>query len=123
MGLRMQFAKFGITGLITTFIFVAVSYLGELKLGFGTMTSNLIGWLASVTFSFVVNCAWVFYYKAGVAVFGRFMAVAFSSLCLVTTASYASAYLGFEHWISIAVIVAVISTMNFFIHSLWTFRY
>ncbi len=51
---------YGIFGVLTTLVNIAVYWLMAHPLGFGTMSSTIIAWIAAVLFAYITNRKWVF---------------------------------------------------------------
>lgn len=55
---------YGIFGVLTTLVNIIVYWLMAHVLGFGTMVSTLIAWVAAVLFAYITNRKWVFHSEA-----------------------------------------------------------
>lgn len=58
---------YGIFGVLTTLVNIAVYWLVAHPLGMKTVPSSIIAWIAAVTFAYITNRQWVFHSTADTA--------------------------------------------------------
>jgi len=114
--------RFGITGLVTTGIHVAVAMTLIDRLGALPHVANPIAFLVATSFSYATNTLWSFSHRMSHRTLLRYACVSLFG-CLTTAAIAAAAEaMRLDYRIGILLVIALVTPATFALHSLWTYR-
>jgi putative flippase GtrA len=114
--------RFGITGVAATAIHVAVAMLLITRLAVAPYIANPIAFVIATCFAYTANTLWSFATRMSHRTLWRYLSVSALS-CLATAAVSAMAEAAhLDYRIGIALVVLIVTPVNFTLHSLWTYR-
>jgi putative flippase GtrA len=119
----VQFARFVGVGSLATFMHVGAALFANL-VGAAPLAANTIGFLCSVTVSYLGNFYWTF---AGASEHrqsvGRFAAMSALAFAVTTAIAYVvQSILALPFVVALLLMIATVPPMNFVIGRLWVFR-
>lgn len=118
-----QVLRFGAVGTIATALHASVAYAYLIAGHDSALAANLLGFLASFTWSFAGNAYWVFHFNGSLLkVFPRFLAFSICGLALATAISFASDACGLNPYWALCLVVLTIPTFSYFANRLIVFR-
>jgi putative flippase GtrA len=114
--------KFGVTGITSTAIYVALSYTMINVLAFKIIVSSTLAFAAASVFSYLVNTFWSFSGQPGLNNLLKFIAVtAIGSVISSSILKYAI-LAGFGYRAGIIMILLIVPLVTFIAHHAWTYR-
>ncbi len=119
----VQLLRFIGVGSVATVVHVAAAFFANL-LGAPPLAANTVGFLCSVTTSYLGNFYWTFSGAADHAQsLGRFAAMAALAFVVTTAIAYiVQTYFGGPFIVALALMVLIVPPMNFVLGRLWVFR-
>lgn len=123
LGELASMGRFGTVGLGSCATYVVVAMLGE-SAGLGSQGANLVGVLASTTFSFLGHVFFSFR-KGGIALayLGRFLTLSLGVYCLTYVGTHAGvAMFGWPRPIVVLLVAAAIPIFSWTASRFWVFR-
>lgn len=117
-----RLSRFGLTGLAATAIHVAVAVSLITQLNVLPYVANPIAFLSATCFSYITNTLWSFSSQISHRTLWLYTGVSALS-CLATAAISAAAQAAqLDYRIGILLVIAIVTPVNFALHSLWTYR-
>ena len=118
-----QIFRFGLVGIIATFIHVSVAFLSEI-FGLGFQASNFVGFASAVLFSFLGNKNYTFKAKGKHSAYlTRFFGLSVLNYCASAfIILLVSQSLGYPFALSLFAIVVVLPTLSFLVQKFWIFK-
>lgn len=111
--------RYGLVGLVSTSIHVAVAFALLGFAGFGVFAANLVGFLCAYGFSYLVQARYVFLARVSWWSSIRFFLVQLAGLLLSMQVS--GLLTETNPYVRTLLVVLVIPLITFFIHKIWTF--
>ncbi|RUM75152.1 MAG: GtrA family protein [Sulfurovum sp.] len=112
--------RYALIGAIATIIHLSVSTFYIAKIDNTLFVSNVLGFLISYIFSYVMQSKMVFEHAINVEKAIKYFIVQFSSLLLsVFLSDIASEY---NNYLKTVMVIIMMPIMTFFIHKMWTFK-
>lgn len=107
---------------MATAIHVAVAMLLITRLAVAPYIANPIAFVIATCFSYATNTLWSFSARMSHRTLWRYVSVSVVS-CLATAAVSAAAESAhLDYRIGIALVIVIVTPVNFALHSLWTYR-
>ncbi len=110
------------TGVAATIIHVAVATVLITKLATATYIANPIAFVIATCFSYATNTLWSFTRRMSRRTLWRYVGVSVVSLLATAAVSAAADAAHLDYRIGIALVILIVTPMNFALHSLWTYR-
>lgn len=122
-GLAGQGLKYGIVGVIGTFLHFAVLVALVELFGVHPVPASVAGFVLTLVVSFLLNRSWTFAVRdAGSGAFVKYAVVSVTGLLLNTGIMYTAVeWLHWKYWIGQLIVVLVVPPCNFILNALWTF--
>ena len=115
-----QLIKYGLVGIVSTLIHIAVASLYIYSLDENIFMANALGFCIAFTFSYTVQSLYVFGHNLEVPKLVKYFLVQFGALVL---ALFSSNFLASENlYFQTLVISVLLPLITFVIHKLWTFK-
>ena len=117
-----SFIKFGITGVGSTLIHIAVATVLISVLGSNSQIGNGVAFVVATCFSYTTNTLWSFSNEINRRTASRFVVISLGGLVLTLLISTGADMLGFHYNLGIAMVVLSVPIYSFIAHRLWTYR-
>lgn len=101
-------------------ILIAVGLIHLLQLT--PSLANGIAFVGATIFSYVINTRWSFSSPLHGKNLFRFVLVSIIGLFFAVAISGLAEFYGMHYWFGIAGIICVVTPVNFFLHSVWTYK-
>lgn len=115
-------------GVLTTVVNYVVNYVCYYRIGMGTTVSNIIAWIISVAFAFMVNKIFVFRSKSFSAhvvfrelyafIIARLLSLAFETVFMIVTVDF----MHIENWVAKIFSNVFVVVMNYFASKFMIFK-
>ena len=120
--LAKSMVKFGITGVGSTLIHIAVATILISVLESNTQIGNGVAFIVATVFSYTTNTLWSFSNEINQRTAGRFIVISLGGFCLTLLLSTAADMFGLHYAFGIAMVVISVPIYSFLAHHFWTYR-
>ena len=119
----LEFLRYGVVGLIGTFLHTAVMILLVEKFRVNPFLASNIGFCFSLVVSFVLNVVWTFKAQFHVRPFLRYTIISILGQLLNLVILYLFVNIvGFKYIVGHTVALVIVPIVNFILNKLWAFR-
>ena len=119
-GIRL--ARFGIAGLLSTGMHVAVAYVLLARANAPPVVANTVAFTWATFWSYLLNTKWSFSSSIGVKNLYRFTVVSIGGVIVTGLVSQIAQSAGASPWFGIALVVCLVPPLTFSAHRFWTYR-
>lgn len=115
--------RFIITGAMSTGVYVGSAVVLISKLGIVPIIANEIAFLIAVCVSYVAHSLWSFSSNMTPRSLLRYLAVTFLAFICTGVIVGTVDRLGGSYWLGISLVVLIIPSITFLLHSTWTYKH
>ena len=122
--LSNKFVKYGLVGILGTFLHFAILIFLVRLLGSNVLFSSTFGFIVVLIISYFLNKHWTFQSsEQGIQEFTKYSIVSLIGLLLNTIVMYLSIYVfGFNYIIGQFLVVLIVPVSNFCLNNIWAFK-
>ena len=119
--LTRQVSRFGLIGIVCTFVHTAVAFIAIGQLGWSQAVGNGCAFVAASSFGYLANTTWTFQADVSSGTLARYLIVCLIGLGLSVLVGWSAEQRQLHYVVGITAVVLIMPVANFLLHRHWTY--